>query len=85
MHKTILFQLALAFILALNSSNLMAQTDGVTTPQPRQRQYTKEHPLVYEDVANTRKNIRWFMRTSGTCGLTLSSTTTANQRDIILT
>ena len=42
MHKTILFQLALAFILALNSSNLMAQTDGVTTPQPRQRQYTKE-------------------------------------------
>ena len=50
MHKTILFQLALAFILALNSSNLMAQTDGVTTPQPRQRQYTKEHPLVYEDV-----------------------------------
>ena len=67
MHKTILFQLALAFILALNSSNLMAQTDGVTTPQPRQRQYTKEHPLVYEDV------------------LTLSSTTTVNQRAIILT
>ena len=28
----------------------MAQTDGVTTPQPRHRQYTKEQPLVYEDV-----------------------------------
>lgn len=50
MHKTILFQLALAFILALNSSNLMAQTDEGTTPQSRHRQYTKEHPLVYEDV-----------------------------------
>ena len=50
MHKTILFQLALAVFLTLNSSNLMAQTDGATTPQPRHRQYTKEHPLVYEDV-----------------------------------
>ena len=50
MHKTILFQLALAFILALNSSNLMAQNDGGTTPQPRHRQYTKGQPLVYEDV-----------------------------------
>lgn len=50
MHKTILFQLALAFILALNSSNLMAQTDDAATPQQRHRQYTKEHPLVYEDV-----------------------------------
>ena len=50
MHKTILFQLALAVFLTLNSSNLMAQTDGATTPQPRHRQYTKEQPLVYEDV-----------------------------------
>ena len=49
MHK-ILSQLAIAVFLALNSSNLMAQNDGVTTPQPRHRQYTKEHPLVYEDV-----------------------------------
>ena len=50
MHKTILLQLAIAVFLALNSSSLMAQTDGVTTPQPRHRQYTKEQPLVYEDV-----------------------------------
>ena len=50
MHRTILLQLALAIILALNSSNLMAQNDGGTTPQPRHRQYTKGQPLVYEDV-----------------------------------
>ena len=50
MHKTILLQLAIAVFLALNSSSLRAQTDGVTTPQPRHRQYTKEQPLVYEDV-----------------------------------
>ena len=50
MHKTILLQLALAVILALNSSPLMAQNDDAATPQPRHRQYTKDHPLVYEDV-----------------------------------
>jgi len=50
MHKTNLLQLVLAVILALNSSNLMAQNDGGTTPQPRHRQYTKGQPLVYEDV-----------------------------------
>ena len=50
MHKTNLLQLALAVILALNSSPLMAQNDDAATPQPRHRQYTKDHPLVYEDV-----------------------------------
>ena len=50
MHKTTLFQLVLAFILALNCSNLMAQTDDGATPQSYHRQYTKGHPLVYEDV-----------------------------------
>ena len=50
MHKTTLLQLALAVFLLLNSSNLMAQTDDGATPQSYHRQYTKGHPLVYEDV-----------------------------------
>jgi signal transduction histidine kinase/ABC-type amino acid transport substrate-binding protein len=50
MYKTILFQLVITVLLTLNSSHLMAQNDHVGTPQQPHRQYTKEHPLVYEDV-----------------------------------
>ena len=50
MYKMILFQLVITVLLTLNSSHLMAQNNHVGTPQQPHRQYTKEHPLVYEDV-----------------------------------
>ena len=53
--KAILFRLAIVAVLVLNSDAIKAQGDSIVAPnhsgpQPRSRQYTKENPLVYEDV-----------------------------------
>ena len=55
--KAILFRLVVVAILILNGEAIKAQGDSIAAPnpnhsgpQPRSRQYTKENPLVYEDV-----------------------------------
>ena len=48
--KAFLFRLVAVVSLVLNSSGLTAQTDNTSVPPSHAREYTKEHPLVYEDV-----------------------------------
>jgi len=42
--------LLFAAILLMASPEAQAQTDSLSSPKPRSREYTEEHPLVYEDV-----------------------------------
>ena len=48
--KSILLRLAIGMLLVLNFHDLQAKPDSTCVPLSRSRQYTKEHPLVYEDV-----------------------------------
>ena len=48
--KAILIRLVTVVILVLNSGGMSAQTDSTSVSPLRSREYTKERPLVYEDV-----------------------------------
>jgi len=48
--KSILLRLAIGMLLVLKFYDFQAKPDSTCGPLSRSRQYTKEHPLVYEDV-----------------------------------